>query len=68
MSPFPAKQIADEIKKSKEIVVVENNSESPLGRLIAEKTGIILENKILKYDGRPFFVDELAEEFGRKLK
>ena len=26
------------------------------------------QNKILKYDGRPFFCDELKEEIKRKLK
>lgn len=68
MNPFPTKQISEEIKNAKKVIVVENNSESPLSRLIAEKTGVILENKILRYDGRPFFVDELVEELGRKLK
>ncbi len=70
MSPFPTKQVEDLIGKAKEVLVIENNSESPLSRLIAEKTGFIVEdkNKILKYDGRPFFVDELAEEIRRGLK
>lgn len=68
MNPFPAKKIEDEIKKAKKVVVVENNSESPLSRLITEKTGVIIENKILRYDGRPFFVDELVEELRRKMK
>jgi 2-oxoglutarate/2-oxoacid ferredoxin oxidoreductase subunit alpha len=70
MNPFPTKQILAEIKKAKEIVVVENNSESPLSRLIAEKTGFIVEdkNKILRYDGRPFFSDELSEEIKRRFR
>jgi pyruvate/2-oxoacid:ferredoxin oxidoreductase alpha subunit len=70
MSPFPTKQIKDIIGKAKRIIVVENNSESPLSRLVAEKIGFIVEdkNKILRYDGRPFFSDELAEEIKRRLK
>jgi 2-oxoglutarate ferredoxin oxidoreductase subunit alpha len=69
MNPFPAKEILAEIKKSKKVLVVENNSESPLSRLIAEKTGFIVEdkNKILRYDGRPFFSDELAEEINKRI-
>jgi len=69
MNPFSDK-IKDEIKKAKKVIVVENNSESPLSRLIAEKTGFIVEdkNKILRYDGRPFFSDELSEEIGRRCK
>ena len=68
MNPFPAKQVENEIKSAKKIVMVENNSESQLSRLIAEKTGVMIKNKILRYDGRPFFVDELAEELRRELK
>lgn len=70
MSPFPSEKIKNEIKKAKKILVVENNSESPLSRLVAEKTGFIIEdkNKILRYDGRPFFSDELANEIRRRIK
>jgi 2-oxoglutarate ferredoxin oxidoreductase subunit alpha len=69
MNPFSDK-IKDEIKKSKKVIVVENNSESPLSRLIAEKTGFIVEdkNKILRYDGRPFFSDELSGEIRRRIQ
>lgn len=60
IEPF-SKKIADELKKAKKIIVIENNSTSPLSQLIAEKTGIFIEdkNKILRYDGRPFLADEL---------
>jgi hypothetical protein len=33
-----------------------------LGRLIREKTGLKIPNRILKYDGLPFRSDELKEE------
>ncbi len=70
MSPFPIKKIKEAIVKAKKVLVVENNSESPLSGLVAEKTGFIVEdkNKILRYDGRPFFSDELAEEIKGRLK
>jgi hypothetical protein len=68
MNPFPTKQVEDLIGKARKVLVIENNSESPLSRLIAEKTGFMVENKILKYDGRPFFGDELVEELRRKMK
>jgi len=70
LSPFPTKQVMAEVKKAKKVLVVENNSESPLSRLVAEKTGFIVEDKdkILRYDGRPFFSDELIEEIKEKLK
>jgi 2-oxoglutarate/2-oxoacid ferredoxin oxidoreductase subunit alpha len=46
------------------IILVENSSTAQLADLIREKTGIKIENKnrILRYDGRPFFSDELMKE------
>ena len=60
------KPLSDEIKKeilkAKKVILVENNVTGQLGRLIREKTGIAIKNRILKYDGKPFTSDELAEE------
>jgi len=69
IEPFSTK-IKEELKNSKKILVAENNSTSQLSKLMAEKTNIIIEdkNKILKYDGRPFFSDEIAQEILRRLK
>jgi 2-oxoglutarate ferredoxin oxidoreductase subunit alpha len=70
LEPFSKKAI-EIIKNHKgKIILVENNSTSPLSRLITEKTGIFIEdkNKILRYDGRPFFSDELAEEIKKRVK
>src|SRR3989339_139871 len=46
-----SKLINGEIRKAKNVMIVENNSTSPLSSLIAEKTGFIIEdkNKILRY-------------------
>jgi len=68
IEPFPIK-LKEEIK-NKNIILVENNITGQLGKLIAEKTGIFIEdkNKILRYDGRPFLADELKEELNRRLK
>ena len=35
--------------------------------VIAEKTGIIIEDKFLKYDGRPFYPEEIAEKLRKVL-
>jgi len=70
MSPFPTKQIKNIIEKSKRVLVVENNFDSPLSKLVTEKTGFIIDdkNKILRYDGRPFFSDELNEKIREMLR
>ena len=69
LEPF-SRRIASELKGAKKIVVVENNATSQLSSLIAEKTGILIDdkNKVLKYDGRPFLSDELALELKRRLR
>jgi len=64
---------AEEIKnilQNKNIILVENNSTGQLANLIAEKTGIFIEdkNKILRYDARPFLADELNNEIKKRLK
>jgi 2-oxoglutarate ferredoxin oxidoreductase subunit alpha len=68
LEPFPEK-IKSELSGVKNILVIENNATSPLSDLIAEKTQILInpKNKILKYDGRPFFSDNLGEEIKRRL-
>ena len=61
LSPFPKEIIKEEIKKSKRVILVENDATGLLGEVIAEQTGIIVEEKILKYDGRPFVPEEISK-------
>lgn len=55
-------RIKEEIIKAKKVILIENNSTGQLGRLIREKTGIKIKNRILKYDSLPFKSDELKKE------
>lgn len=61
MDPFPYDRVAEIIGDSDRTILIENNATGQLGRLIAQKTGIMIEDKILKYDGRQFFIEELVE-------
>lgn len=47
--------------KAKKVILVECNYQGQLGMLIREQCGLEIKEKILKYDGRPFFYDELRE-------
>jgi 2-oxoglutarate/2-oxoacid ferredoxin oxidoreductase subunit alpha len=47
-------------KKAKKVVLVEGNHTGQLGMLIKQECGYDITEKILKYDGRPFFTDELS--------
>jgi len=68
IEPFPEK-IKDKLK-GKNIILIENNATAPLASLIAEKTGVFIDdkNKILRYGGRPFLCDELKKEINKRLK
>jgi 2-oxoglutarate/2-oxoacid ferredoxin oxidoreductase subunit alpha len=63
IEPFP-EEIFKELDGN--IILIENSSTGQLADLIKEKTGIEIKNKILKYDGRPFFSDELGEEIKKR--
>jgi 2-oxoglutarate ferredoxin oxidoreductase subunit alpha len=56
--PLPS-ETEDYLKKAKKVIVVENNATSQFSKLLKLYTGIEVEHKILKYNGLPFFVDEL---------
>jgi len=67
MKPFPVDDIAAHLAKAKRLVLVEENYSGQLGSLIREQTGVKIDQRILKYDGRPFSEDELVRELSNVL-
>src|SRR6266852_5994931 len=57
--PLRTQELQILAKRSKRIVLVEQNYQGQLGMLIRMECGLDIPDKILKYDGRPFFYDEL---------
>jgi 2-oxoglutarate ferredoxin oxidoreductase subunit alpha len=57
--PLRTQELQGLAKRSKRIVLVEQNYQGQLGMLIRMECGLDIPDKILKYDGRPFFYDEL---------
>ena len=53
--------------QAKNIILVECNLTGQLGRLIREKTGLKIKNRLLKYNGRPFHSDELNNLLKNRL-
>ncbi len=47
------------LEEAKKVFTVENNAGAQLARLLRRETGIEVYGSILKYDGRPFSLDEL---------
>jgi len=63
MEPFPD---LSEIRE-KRVITVEVNATAQLARLLS-CNGIEVDRSVLKYDGRPFFVDELVERLEEVLQ
>ena len=47
---------------TKKYILVENNSEGQLGKLLQMEVGISFEHKLLRYDGRALVVEQLLEK------
>jgi|TARA_B100001971_G_C18249920_1_gene577336 2-oxoglutarate ferredoxin oxidoreductase subunit alpha len=62
LKPFPKEEVAREIKRSKKVILVENSATGALSGVIAEETGLIIKDKVLKYDARPFTPDILINQ------
>ena len=62
MNPFPVKFLTDVLSKAKHIVDIECNYTGQLANLIREKTGIEIEDRYLKFDGRIIYPEEIIEK------
>lgn len=65
--PFPSKKIKDALSGVRKLIAVESNATGQLAAL-AGCFGIKTDVRILKYDGRPFSVEELTQELKGALK
>jgi len=66
LSPFPEHAFREAIRGIKKLIAVENNATGQLVRLI-KAHGIDVDDTILKYDGRPFTLDELEKMVKEKI-
>jgi 2-oxoglutarate ferredoxin oxidoreductase subunit alpha len=58
--PLKTDKLMDFVESGEKIILVENNYKGQLGELITQKTGYKFNEKLLKYDGRPFFVEDVV--------
>ncbi len=59
--PLDKTKIAPIFADAKRYILVENNSTGQFGKLLLQETGINIEEKILRYDGRPITVENIIE-------
>jgi 2-oxoglutarate ferredoxin oxidoreductase subunit alpha len=59
--PLKTNTLEDLIKNKKRLVLIEGNQTGQLGKLIKEETGYSFKEKLLKYDARPFFIEDILD-------
>ncbi|NQT01917.1 MAG: 2-oxoacid:acceptor oxidoreductase subunit alpha, partial [Planctomycetes bacterium] len=64
--PLP-NETSDYLQKARRIIIIENNATSQFAKLIKLHTGIEIKDRILKYDGLSFYVEELTEKLNDLL-
>lgn len=65
--PLHAKT-AQLLKAAKKLICVENNQTGQFADLIRAETGVAVDERILKWNGMPFSIEELVVEIGSKVK
>ncbi len=64
--PLAKDVVAPFFKDSKRYILVENNSQAQFGKLLQMELGIQIKEKLLRYDGRPFWSEEIVEYISKK--
>lgn len=64
---YPLPEKAKRLFAKKRIVVLENNAGSQFAQVLKSEYGVKVSENILKYDGSPFSVEEVAGKLGKIL-
>lgn len=65
--PMKKESITPFFPSGKKYVLIENNSHAQFGKLLLMETGIEIKEKLLKYDGRPFWPEEIMKHVTRNM-
>ena len=61
--PLDGARLKELLEKDKYYVLIENNSQGQLGKLLRMETGVEIKKKILRYDGRPITPKQIIDSF-----
>ena len=67
LEPLPVSGLKKALEGAKKTICVENNATGLLANLVSCR-GIKVDEKILRYDGRPFTVDGLGKRIEEVVK
>jgi 2-oxoglutarate/2-oxoacid ferredoxin oxidoreductase subunit alpha len=65
--PLRTQKLLEFIKVNKNVVLIEGSATGQLGQLITKETGVQLKNQMLKWNGRPFYVEEIVDRIKEEL-
>lgn len=57
--PLNEEKVRAVIPENKRVILIENNSHGQFGKLLMMEIGIEIKEKLLKYDGRPVWTEEI---------
>ena len=60
--PLDKAKLAKLFKSDKKYLLIENNHDGQLGKLLHQEIGVEFADKLLKYDGRPIYVEEILHK------
>ena len=61
IAPLKTETLEQLIEEGRELILIENNQTGEFGKLIKEETGYDFTNKLLKYNARPFFIEDILD-------
>lgn len=64
--PFPASEMTGLLRDARKVLTVENNAGGQLARLLRRETGLQASSSVLKYDGRPFDLEDLTDRIKKE--
>lgn len=67
MNPFPAKEVKNILEKSRRVLNIECGYGAQLAGLVKQHTGYEITDHLLKYNGRPFFPEEITARIKKAL-
>lgn len=68
INPFPTNEIKDILSKSKKVLIIETARYGQLLSLIKEHTLMDIKERLFKYDGRPFYPEEIYDKIKEMIK
>lgn len=60
-SPFPAQAVRERLSQARLVINIEQNYSSQMAAVIAEKTQILIRNRVVKFNGRPISQNEIYD-------